>query len=73
MVFLKDFFEKVDFEKCQQTTKKHAKLPSIQRVKDSYLHFSVLPDQLVEEQELSKKNLEEINSLKSKLVFVFKC
>ena len=30
--------------------------------------FSVHPDQLVEEQELCKKNLEEINSLKSKLL-----
>ena len=29
MVFLKEFIEKVDFEKNQQTTKKHAKLPSI--------------------------------------------
>ena len=26
--FLKEFFEKVDFEKKQQPTKKHAKLPS---------------------------------------------
>ena len=33
MVFLKEFFEKVDFEKNQQTTKKHEKLPSMQRVK----------------------------------------
>ena len=32
MVFLKEFFEKVDFEKNQQTTKKHEKLPSMQRV-----------------------------------------
>ena len=32
MVFLKEFLEKVDFEKKQQTTKKHAKLPSMQRV-----------------------------------------
>ena len=30
--FLKEFFEKVDFEKNQQTTKQHAKLPSRQRV-----------------------------------------
>ena len=27
MVFLKEFFEKVDFVKSQQTTKKQAKLP----------------------------------------------
>ena len=32
MLFLKEFFEKVDFEKHQQTTKKHEKLPSGQRV-----------------------------------------
>ena len=32
MAFLKEFFKKVDFEKNQQTTKKHAKLPSRQRV-----------------------------------------
>ena len=32
MVFLKEFFENVDFEKIQQTTKKHAKLPSMQRI-----------------------------------------
>ena len=33
MVFLKEFFEKVDFEKKEQMTKKHEKLPSRQRVK----------------------------------------
>ena len=27
MVFLKDFLKKVGFEKIQQTTKKHGKLP----------------------------------------------
>ena len=33
MVFLKEFFEKVDFEKKQQTTKKkREKFPSVQRV-----------------------------------------
>ena len=32
MIFLKEFFKNVDFEKNQQTTKKHAKLPSRQRV-----------------------------------------
>ena len=32
MVFLKEFFEKVDFEKNQQTTKMHAKLLSRQRL-----------------------------------------
>ena len=40
MVFLKEFFEKVDNEKNQQTTKKHEKLPRMQRVKlmDKYVH-----------------------------------
>ena len=33
MIFLNEFFEKVDFEKSQQMTKKHAKLPSRDRVK----------------------------------------
>ena len=32
MVFLKEFFENIDFEKKQQMTKKHAKLPSRQKV-----------------------------------------
>ena len=31
MVFQEEFFEKVDFEKNQQTTKMHEKLPSWQR------------------------------------------
>ena len=30
MVFLKEFFQKVNYEKNQQTTKKHEKLPSMQ-------------------------------------------
>ena len=34
LVFLKEFFEKVNFEKSQQTTKIHEKLPSMQRVND---------------------------------------
>ena len=33
MVFLKEFFEKNDFEKNQQTTKKHEKFPKGQSVK----------------------------------------
>ena len=33
MVFMKEFFEKADFEKNQQTTKKHEKFPSMQKVK----------------------------------------
>ena len=32
MVFLKEFFEKVEFEKTQQTTKKHEKFPRGERV-----------------------------------------
>ena len=31
MLYLKEFFKKVDFEKIQQTTKNHEKLPSMQR------------------------------------------
>ena len=30
MVFLKEFFQKVNFEKNRQTTKKHEKLPRMQ-------------------------------------------
>ena len=38
MVFLKELFEKVDFEKYQQTTKKkHEKLPRMHRVDDDPL------------------------------------
>ena len=33
IVFLKELYEKVNFEKCQQTTKKHEELTSMQRVK----------------------------------------
>ena len=41
MVFLKDFFlEKLIFKKNSQMIKKHAKLPSIQRV--SLLTFTIL-------------------------------
>ena len=32
IVFLKDFYEKVHFEKSQQMTKNHEKLPKMQRV-----------------------------------------
>ena len=35
MVFLKDFFEKVNFENSQQTKKDHNKFPSIQGVNHS--------------------------------------
>ena len=46
MVFLKEFFrKKLIFQKIQQMTKKHAKLPSMQRVK---LHtiFALITDLL---------------------------
>ena len=33
MLFLKDIFEKVNLKKQSQTTKKHAKLSSMQKVK----------------------------------------
>ena len=33
MVLLEEFFESENFEKYQQTIKKHGKLPSMQRVK----------------------------------------
>ena len=41
MVLLKEFVEKVDLKKNQLTTKKHAKLPSMQRlrVKTNLYHF----------------------------------
>ena len=32
ILFLKEFFEKVKFEICMQMTKKHGKLPGVQRV-----------------------------------------
>ena len=32
LVFLKEFFEKVNFEKSQQTTTKHDKISSMQRL-----------------------------------------
>ena len=40
MVFLKEFFEKVDFEKSQRTTKEPEKLPRMQR--DKYDDFSIV-------------------------------
>ena len=38
IIFLKEFLKKVDFEKKQQRRKKHAKLPSMQRIKMPYLY-----------------------------------
>ena len=43
MVFLKLFFEKKnDFEKYQQTTKKHEKLPSRIWASTNYIHGGIL-------------------------------
>ena len=43
MVILKDFFEKVNLKKKNpQTTKKHAKLPSMQRVKGKKIVISLV-------------------------------
>ena len=39
IVFLKEFFEKVNFEKSQQRQQKHEKLPSIQRVTFLFSNF----------------------------------
>ena len=40
MVFLREFFEKVDFEKSKQAKRKHAKYPSMQRgVKYEQVHL----------------------------------
>ena len=36
IIFLIEYFEKVDFEKNQQTTKKDAKFPSMQRVNSTF-------------------------------------
>ena len=44
MVFLKEFFEKVEFEKNQQTTKKHAKLPRGQRVNATDEAYLCMPE-----------------------------
>ena len=41
IVFLKEFFEKSDFEKYQHTTKKHGKLPSRQTVKGKKTYFVI--------------------------------
>ena len=40
MVFLKEFFNKVDFEKNQQTTKKHEKFSKRQRVKGGFCAYA---------------------------------
>ena len=37
MVFPKEFFKKVDFEKNLQVTRRHAKLPSMQRVNTIFI------------------------------------
>ena len=43
IAFLKEFFEKVDFEKNQQIRKKHTKLPNRQRVKGLSFNNNLLP------------------------------
>ena len=47
IVFLKEFFEKVNFENGQQTSReeKHGKLPSMQRVKCNFYANSLYLDQ----------------------------
>ena len=42
MIFLKLFFEKVDFEKNQQTTKKHGNVPMGQRVKRAFSMLRII-------------------------------
>ena len=39
MVFLKEFFEKDDFEKISRQQQKHAKFPDKQRVQMNYMPF----------------------------------
>ena len=48
-VFLKEFFEKVDFEKKRQTTKKHERLPKRQRVNLNVSHglLFIVPRSLI--------------------------
>ena len=41
-MFLKEFFEKVNFEKIQRVTKKHEKLVSVQRSKSLNVALRVL-------------------------------
>ena len=40
IVYLKEIFRKVDFEKNQQMTKKHVKFPRMQRVKYAMIHLT---------------------------------
>ena len=48
VVFMKDFFEKVNFENNQQATTKHEKLPSMQRVfKKNSVHLQRMSADLV--------------------------
>ena len=44
---MKEFFEKVDFEKNKQTAKKHAKLPIMQRAKCNVEDKTFLVSRLV--------------------------
>ena len=45
IVLLEEFFEKVNFERSQQTTTKHGKLTSIQRDKSRFISFPVVTGQ----------------------------
>ena len=47
MVFLKEFLEKVNFEKNQQTTKKHEQFPRGQRVKVFLLNCVIRPNKKI--------------------------
>ena len=44
MAFLKEFFEKVVFEKNKQTTKTHTKVPRMQIVEDNILIADIQGD-----------------------------
>ena len=57
MIFLKEFFEKDDFEKNQQTTKKHAKLPRMQRIKKKILLTEELSSSMLSGLRGEKKGL----------------
>ena len=62
MVFLKEFFEKVDFEKNQQTTKKYVKSPSMQ----SYFILQFKEDKQADDEEIKRLNA-ELQRLKNAL------
>ena len=59
MVFLIDFFEKINFEKNPQLIKKHAKLPSMQRAKylDTLVPFYNLDNSVLLPADMSKLDI----------------